>query len=451
MKNTAYLLLAFIVILLGLSACGGNGNDGSVPTRYQPTPAPPRLQGALAHPVPTPTPTPEPTGTPILGFFPDDREYVEIELWHILSGTRRMYLMELIYAFHDAQPYVRIYDMYHGNHDYLRHNTQVADAAGILPHISQASIVDMTRYRNARMLLSLAPFMDDPNVGLSNQCINDILPVFHNNLTVGGQWFAAPFFMGVRTLFYNAEALRDNNISPPETWEEVEGIAAARLGIGVTDALDWEWASLLRLYGGAYITEAANRADFASYEGIDALILLADLMNGGNVRLATPECFARGEVALLFACSGDVVEIKEAVGDNFPLSAVPVPSFEDQRAAELTGDVLVLFENVRHSTNERVGAWEFLRFTFDTENAANWAVNTGFLPQRASIFYTETPIQYAIYASLPHAFVRTLHPQAHSVRALLLEEFAQIPYTEESPEVILTRAELRANDLLAGR
>jgi len=422
-------------------------------------------------PPPLPRETDRPT-VPIPGFIAADREEVTVDFWYVSSGnTQSDALRETLVSFHDSQPYVRVNEVAYGSYALLAAQIMLSDFAGTLPHVAVASPPDVTRYRAERMLLPLSSFMYDPVVGMQTGEIEDILPALRPVGIYDGLWYSIPFTASVRLLFYNRDLITSHGfIRAPETWADMEQAARAltdesgRRGIGFGNDIDTEWLTLFIRLGGTFFNETDTRAAFASFEGIRSMQNLAVMANGPYARVIGDgeninTTFARGEIAMFFGWSADIPHVANAVGDAFDWRTAPVPASQDSRAAELTGYGLVMFENISHGVDERVGAWEFIRFTLGADVAALWAIANHSVPvtQAAleslaySRFFNLNPPARGIFASADSGFFRTRHISDDGIRGILSDSVNSIINGGVSAEVGLTQAEEKINLMLEGR
>jgi multiple sugar transport system substrate-binding protein len=431
MKNFLFVLILLCTALF-LSACGATVEEPDEPDDEQIFIYRPSL------PVP---PSAAPLGVPIPGFVPAERAVVTIDFFHAFHGVRRTALREIIDAFHDYQPYVRINEVVFSDRPRLEAELARRERLGSLPHIAPLSPSEVTFYRFERVLLPLNPFMDDPHVGIGVDVIGDIFDVFRAGSVYGGTWYSLPFTQHILVMYYQRDLLEARSLAPPATWEDVLRIAPAA-GLEIAVGYDTLFASLLRQRGGEYINYTSGSAAFASPEGFAAMETLTNLVTIANQNNPNP--------ALLIGTSA-----QQPAG---AWRSAPLPGTRGNHAAEFGGDALVLFENVRHSIDERVGAWEFLRFMLKPEIAADWAIASSTLPvtrsaamlPRSRAHLIATPQARAGEESLENGFWRTRHGYADAVNAILLEEMPAIFARTVTAEVGLTRAELRATMALAG-
>jgi len=402
------------------------------------------------------------------GFDPDNRGVVEIEFWHAMTGAHEEGIQRIVDAFHAQNPYVRVNAMFQGNYGQLSNQIMLNDLAGNLPHIAQATVSDVTRYMVDGMTLSLSPFINDPVVGMSQAQLNDIGAGFRATSIFDGEWYSLPFSKSVRVMFYNRDMLNAAGVAVPTTWEEV--LAASRIitdeatgivGFSFENAHDMEWVAKLFQAGGTYLDENTDRAVFASPEGVAAMTWVMDLINSPYGRTAGADgfnsgVFGRGDIAMYIGSSAGLPHVTGAVDGTFDWGVAPTPSTGGSRAVEFAGNDLVLFDNPNHSIEERVGAWEFMAFTLRPEIAAQWAIDSGYVPVTYAAaelplftnFLAQNPRAAAATYSLPYGFFRTRHVQGGAIRTILMEEMDEIRFGNVSVEEGMRRAQERANEEL---
>jgi len=467
MKKVILAAILFAVLAVVFTACGGNG-DTPAGTQAGAQVTPPPAQPAQ----PTPPPEPEtfaPTGETIPGFDPNNRSVVEIEFWHAMTGAHEAGIQRIVDAFHAQNPYVRVNAMFQGNYGQLSNQIMLNDLANNLPHIAQATVSDVTRYMVDGMILPLNMFMNDPNVGLSAEDIDDIGSGFRATSVFDGEWYSLPFSKSVRVMFYNRDMFTAAGLAIPTTWDEVlyaarilTDEAAGIVGFSFENAHDMEWVAKLFQAGGIYLDEGTNQAVFATPEGIAAMEWVMGLINSPYGRTAGADgfnsgVFGRQDIAMYIGSSAGLPHVTNAVDGTFDWGVAPTPSTNGSRAVEFAGNDLVLFENNNHSIEERVGAWEFMAFTLRPEIAAQWAIDSGYVPVTYTAaalplftdFLAANPRAAAATASLPYGFFRTRHVQGGAIRTILMEEMDEIRFEHVTAEVGLQRAQQRANEELA--
>jgi multiple sugar transport system substrate-binding protein len=322
-----------------------------------------------------------------------------------------------------------------------------------------------------RMIVPLNQFMDHPTVGISQAVRDDIISGFRATSVFDGTWYSLPFSKSVRVLFYNRDLFDAHNLQVPRTWDEVLHAAriltdedAGRRGFGFENAYDMEWVAMLFQNGGMYIDEATNQAVFASPAGIDAATFVMNLINSDYGRTAGADgfmsgVFGRQDVAMYIGSSAGLPHVTNAVAGTFNWGTAPTPGTGAQRV-EFAGNDLIMFDNPSHEAEERVGAWEFMRFTLQPETSARWAMASGYVPVTyaatnstmwRNFVANENPRAAAAANQLPYGFFRTRVVEGGPIRTILQEELENMMFGTIGIAEGLTRAQNRANDVLAGR
>jgi len=379
-----------------------------------------------------PPPPPTLTGVELPGFLPDDRAEVTIEFWHAETGVVRDGIRALIDAFHEYQPYVRINEMAFATRALLDSRLFLYERNNRLPHMAAVPPADVTHFRYLQVLLPLNPFMDDPHVGISAAQLDDILAVYRAGSVFGADWYSLPFLKNMLVMY-------THSLDAPTTWPELER-AANMAGLEITVGYDALFASMLAQRGGVFIDYATGSAVFNCEQGIAAMEALARLVQ-----------IERGSTD-----AGIILGASNQMPAGINWGSFPLPGFNGNHAAEFGGDALVLFENIGHSIDERVGAWEFMRFLLNTDVDARRAIDTNTLPVTHSgmfiPFYRAhliaNPAARGGEASIEQGFWRTRHGLAPAVRAVLLDEMQGIFDGTQSAAEGLTRAVERANEIL---
>jgi len=422
---------------------------------------------------PAPAPAAPATPAPAAEAPADEpREVVTIDFWHAMTGPHQEGIQELIERFHDSQPYVRVNEVFQGGYNDLRNQLMANAITETMPHLAQATVADVSYYRLEEMILPLNDFLNDPQIGMSQAEVNDIISIFRETSFFDGELYSVPFSKSTRVLFYNRDLLNEHNLDVPQTWDDILAAAqvltdpaAGRTGFGFENAFDMEWTALLYQFGGRYIDEASNEAVFASPEGFAALQFIVDLVNSPYGRTAGADgflsgVFGRGDVAMYIGSSAGLPHVTNAVADTFDWGTAPTPATGTSQAVQFAGNDVVMFSlNRSHTEAERRGAWEFLRFTMEPEQSALWAAASGYIPVRyeavALPLWQEhlqaNPRHAAAPAQFDYGFFLTRVPQASTVRNALLPELENAVLEIASVEDALTRAQERANEILAGR
>ncbi|WP_406000537.1 extracellular solute-binding protein [Streptomyces sp. NBC_00829] len=246
----------------------------------------------------------------------------------------------------------------------------------------------------------------------------DTDPTARTSVTVGGKIYGAPFFVGVRALYYRTDVFRELGIAAPKTQDEL--IATAKkihkakpdlygLAVGgayTYGAMPFIWArggELAEEKGGSYkaaINSAAARKGIAAYTslfGDDNCPAAKCASMGGN---ATVTAFASGKAAM--AIGGDFShQAVEAGSVKGKYAVVPLPGVKaGETAPAFAGGNNI---GVLRSSSHRTLAVDLMKQFAGKETQRKLFGAMGFLPT-----YTDVRSEAAKKEPFVGPFVTTL-------------------------------------------
>ena len=139
------------------------------------------------------------------------------------------------------------------------------------------------------------------------------------------------------------------------------------------------------------MTDDGKQVLFDTPENVEALQFWLDLQNKYQIMAPgivqwtdLPTQFLAGEVAMIYHTTGNMANINENAEFEFGAAFLP----GNKRVAAPTGGGNFYISN--GISEERVqAAWEFIKFATDTERAAQWSLDTGYVATRESCFETD--------------------------------------------------------------
>jgi ABC-type glycerol-3-phosphate transport system substrate-binding protein len=201
-------------------------------------------------------------------------------------------------------------------------------------------------------------------------------PTAFNNLQSNGQIVGIPLMYDGLALFYNKEMLKTANIEVPSTWAELR-TAANKLTVPANIS-ERQSGNITR--AGLAIGNAGNVDHFS-----DILALLI-IQNGGNPAVADSQyvkdavtfytnfikqdkiwseklansttAFARGDVAMIFAPSWRVHDVKN-LNPNLDFAVARVPQLDSEKPAAWA---TFWAEGVNNKSKNKDAAWSFLKY-----------------------------------------------------------------------------------------
>ena len=342
---------------------------------------------------------------------------VEVTFWHGMGGPLGRVLNQLVDEFNETHEGIYVNSISMGQYTALSQKIMAAVAAGKPPTMAQAYENWTIELILSKSIVPIQDFVDGP-YGLSEESMNDILPVFVENNQWDGVIWSFPFNKSVRALYYNRNLFASSGLDPdhaPADWDEYIGFARQITrdddGDGYPDVWGtsgqvtvWMFGNLLLQDGGEWLDESGERVAFNSTHGVNALTFQRDLLVGDagfiTAGFEYQNDFLAGKVGMV---EGSTVSVAFMEGKfDFELGIAPLPRGK-RPGGTIAGTNVVIFDGIPEE--EQLAAWEFIKWFTDTEQTAKWSAGTFYVPVRASALETDLLKQKFIdYPGLEDAY-----------------------------------------------
>ncbi|MFP7171199.1 ABC transporter substrate-binding protein [Terribacillus sp. 7520-G] len=390
----------------------------------------------------------------------DAKGPVEIEFWHAMSGPHEEAIKKFADDFNSTHEDIKIKPVNQGSYDDLEQKIMAAAKAGNLPDMAQATTNVIPEYIDNKFITALNDFIEDPEIGLSEDELNDYIEVFRNSSTWDDTYYSLPFSKSTRVLYYNKTMFEENGLEVPQTWDELQEAAKALtkdgvVGMGFENSYEAEFQGILKQMGGTYMDEETGEPQFASKEGQEAMTFIKDMIDEGIARTAGEDeymsnPFGRGDVAMYIGSSAGIPHVDGAMEDGIEWSTAPIPTLDGEAATTFAGNDIVIFNQSEEA--EQKGAWEFMKYLTSPEVTSEWSMLSGYLPIRQSAldteeyqkFLEENPAYKAGTEQFDAGFFIARVPGGDAVRNIVLEEMDYILQGMKTVEEGLTEAQDRA-------
>jgi len=280
-----------------------------------------------------------------------------------VGGPVAKLVEQLTKDFNAENPDIEVEAVYTGNYDDTVTKIQTAAQGGNPPDLFVSLATQRFTMASSEMAMPLDELIaEDGEEG--KKYISDFLESFMEDSYVNGKIYSIPFQRSTMVLFYNKDVFKEAGLNPekaPETWEELVEIAKKvttdkRKGVGIAlNSGSAQWAF----------------TGFALQNSADGKNLMSE--DGKKVFFNTPE-----NVEALQFWIGHKRKGAPTGGGNFYISS-------------------------KISKEKQKAAWKFIKYLTTAERAAQWSVDTGYVPTRKSAFETEIMKKY--YAERPQAKV----------------------------------------------
>lgn len=303
--------------------------------------------------------------------------------------------------------------------------------------------------------------------------IDDFLDGFMEDSYVDGKIYSIPFQRSTMVLYYNKEAFEEVGLDPekpPTTWDELVEYGKKltnenREGVGIalnSGSAQWAFTGFAlqnSTDGKNLMSEDGKQVYFNTPENIEALQFWIDLQNEHDIMAEgivqwtdLPTQFLAGEVAMIYHTTGNMANINENANFEFGTAFLP----GSKRVAAPTGGGNFYISS--GISEERVqAAWKFIKFATDTERAAQWSVDTGYVATRESSFetdilkdyYAQVPQASVAYEQLPYAKPELTTYNAAEIWRILNDNIQSAIVGDATAEEALNNAQAEAEAVLA--
>lgn len=391
MKKLLTLLLS-VGLVFSVAACAEEAAPAPTPTPA-PTPAPAPSEPGTSTPAPTPART-LPQG-------------ITIEFWHSMSGPNGEAVQYLVDRFNAENEYgITVNATYQGGYNDAHRKVTAALVAGEYPNIGQAYGNNVVTYFPSGQVVQLDEFIFDPNWGI--QEFEDVIAGYREESSAfeDGKFYTLPFSKSTEVLYYNPDFFNKEGLwadrqgpvfTPPTTWAELE--ATAKAITEITGKPSFGYDSIANLFitwtqqnGGEYtrivdlngnpIPDVEGRIRFNNAQAVEAVEFFARGVEEGYFRVAGDDRYLSGPFV-----SGDVMMyIGSTSGsvfnqsDLFDYGAAQVPFGKQRKVIQQGANFFML----NHGADENLAAFTFLNWVMETEQTAEWAMRSGYLPVRES-------------------------------------------------------------------
>lgn len=328
-------------------------------------------------------------------------EPVEVEFWHAMSGGHEEALTKITNDFNEQHENITVKLVNQGSYGDLGQKVMASAKADTLPVMSQAYEDWITEYIQYDFVTNLTPYINHPEVGWTEDELNDIVKVFREANQWDGKYYGIPFNKSTRILFYNTGLLEERNVEVPTTWDELRAAAEKLtfeengkkvIGMGFENAIGLEFSTYVKQAGGDFIDEKTGEVLFNSPEGKEALTFINDMIQDGVARLAGEDGymsgpFGRGDVAMYIGSSAGIPYVAGSAEGNIEWSATVLPKGKEA-ATNFAGTNVTVFNTA--TEQQKLAAWKYMKFLINTKNTAYWAEKSGYLPVRYSALESES-------------------------------------------------------------
>ena len=387
-----------------------------------------------------------------------------------VGGSAATLIEKICSDFNAANPDIFVEPVYTGNYDDTVTKIQTAVQGGTPPDV----FVSLATQRFTMASTGMAMPLDDLIAGDTDgkEYIADFLPGFMEDSYVNGKIYSIPFQRSTEIMYYNKDKFKEAGLdpeSPPKDWDQLLEYAKKLTkddcyGVGIalnSGSAQWTFTgfSLENSSDGKMLmSEDGKKVYFNTPENIEALQFWLDLQNKHKVMAEgvvqwtdLPTQFLAGEVAMIYHTTGNMANIKGNATFDFGTCFMPA---KKQYGAATGGGNLYISSGI---SEDRVkAAWKFIRFVTETERAAQWSLDTGYVATRQSCFetdlikkyYEEVPQAKVAYEQIPYAKPELTTYNAAEIWRVLNDNIQSAVVGDMTAEEALNNAQSEAEGIL---
>lgn len=406
-----------------------------------------------------------------------DEEKTVIEYWHCNAETQGGLIVdELVQKFNESNDHIEVVakynpDMYKG----LMQNLQAEAATGNYPALVQIGWAFLDYFSNNFAYVSPQDAIDQFDADDAAFLEDNFLPnVLNLAVNSSGEQVGIPYSLSSPVLYINRDILREAGLPEegPSTWEEVDEFArtikekTGKYGFYMQEPADfWAQQGLIESNGAQMLTENEDgtaQASFASEEGIEAMQMVADLIQDGvGLHISWEEgcqSFIDGNCAMLYTTIARRASVQN--GAQFDVATVKSPTWGDKERRVPAGGC---FLAITAQDEEQIqAAWEFEKYLYSVESVAAWTIGTGYVPPREGVadaenglkdFLAENEMMNAAIEQMDGVVSWTSFPGDAGLQAeqMLLDMRDQILGGQVTAEEGMTNTQNAINELLAAQ
>ncbi|GAA5085766.1 extracellular solute-binding protein [Paenalcaligenes hermetiae] len=290
-----------------------------------------------------------------------------------------------------------------------------------------------------------------------------------------GRLLALPFMAEIPVMYYNIDAFKKAGLSPEQpsrSWQELQEQLVSLANNGsrrcpltsdqpVSINLENLAAVNKQFYTGADSRKVGFNFDTMYIRHLSTMIswVRSEIMVHPSMGPQSPKRFASGECAVFLSNSGNLGDFAAQRKLDFAVSGLPYyPQVTPTPGSPfVTGSGLWLTKG--HSAEQDKGTTSFLSWLAQTDNAAKWYQNTGFLPLTHEAFNATADSYYkklgdwrnlvAVYGQKPANTTRGFKVHNyHQIRAVFNDTLQSALEGKQPAVTALKAAATQANQLL---
>jgi len=380
--------VALATSLMLLAACGDKASE-STPSNE----ASPSVSAGPSNASPSESPS------------PSAEEKVELTFYYPIAvgGPLTEKIEGMAKEFTAKHPNITVKPVYTGSYADTTVKTQAGVQSKTPPDVAVLLSTELYSLLDMNAIIPLDDFIakEDPSY------LSDFYPAFMANAQTEGKTYSIPFQRSTIVLYYNKEMFKEAGLDPekaPQTWAEMRDYAKKLtkdgrwgLEIPVSGFSYWMLQTFALQNGNNLMSPDGKKVMFDTPKNAEGLQFWADLamkdkvMPQGVTEWGTvPSDFLEGKTAMMYHTTGNLSNVRTNAKFDFGVSFLPK---NESFGSPTGGGNFYIFKDIDPKKQE--AAWEFVKFMTETERAAQWSIDTGYVAVKKSAYETGLMKKYA--------------------------------------------------------
>ncbi|CAM3097784.1 ABC transporter substrate-binding protein [Paenibacillus lupini] len=376
-RNWKMVLPVAAMLVLPLSACASNPNNGAQNNDPSPTVSASNTESTANAGAASTEPAKEP---------------VKVVWWHSMSGELGTAADKLVSDFNASHPDIKVEGVFQGTYDESLNKLKASMDSKSGPSLIQVYEIGSKFMIDSGAVTPVQQFIDEEKYDVST-----LEPNISSYYTFDGKQYSMPFNTSNPILYYNKDLFKKAGIeNPPTTYQEVADDAKKLTEGNVTGAsfaiYGWFMEQLLANQGKDLVNNGNGRESSATESLVNqeaaattltwwkSMVDNKSALNLGRKTDDTKKAFLAGQIAMTLDSTASLRGIVDGAAGKFEVGTafLPKPDTSSEGGVVVGGASLWVLNN--KSAEEQKAAWEFIKYLAEPAVQAEWHISTGYFP-----------------------------------------------------------------------
>ncbi|MCI3922334.1 ABC transporter substrate-binding protein [Paenibacillus sp. TRM 82003] len=340
-------------------------------------------------------------------------EKVELTFYYPIAvgGPLTTVIEQMASDFTKENPNITVKPVYTGSYQDTTLKAQAGVQSKTPPDVAVLLTTELFTLLDMDAVIPLDSFIEKEDKSF----IEDFYPAFMANAQTEGKTYSIPFQRSTIVLYYNKDLFDAAGLDPnqpPTTWDEMVEVSkklatGGRWGIEIPASgfPYWMFQTFALQNGKNLMSQDGKSVAFDTPENVEGLQYWVDLakvhkvMPEGVTEWATvPSDFLEQKTAMMYHTTGNLTNVKKNATFDFGVTFLPQ---KKTYGSPTGGGNFYIFKDIPEAKQE--AAWKFIKFMTETERAAQWSIDTGYVAVRKSAYETDIMKKYT--EEFPQALV----------------------------------------------